>query len=43
MVGSDDDEAVWGDGPGLVENLEVRFYGGGFSESYAGFDWPASP
>lgn len=45
VVGSDDDdddEAVWDDGQG-IENLEVRFYGGGFSESYAGFDWPASP
>ncbi|KAF0933087.1 hypothetical protein E2562_013829 [Oryza meyeriana var. granulata] len=40
-VGSDD-EAIWDDGQGL-ENLEVRFYGGGFSESYAGFDWPPSP
>ncbi|KAM0867344.1 hypothetical protein ACQ4PT_042045 [Festuca glaucescens] len=43
VVGSDDDdEAVWDDGQG-IENLEVRFYGGGFNESYAGFDWPASP
>ena len=45
VVGSDeeDDEAVWDDGQ-AIENLEVRFYGGGFSESYAaGFDWPASP
>jgi len=40
-VGSDD-EAIWDDGQGL-ENLEVRFYGGGFSESFAGFDWPPSP
>ncbi|XP_062220317.1 F-box protein FBW2-like isoform X2 [Phragmites australis] len=40
-VGSDD-EAIWDDGQGL-ENLEVRFYGGGFSEGYAGFDWPPSP
>jgi hypothetical protein len=41
-VGSDD-EAIWDDGQGL-ENLEVRFYGGGFNESFAGgFDWPPSP
>lgn len=40
-VGSDD-EGIWDDGQGL-EGLEVRFYGGGFSESYAGFDWPPSP
>ncbi|WVZ73574.1 hypothetical protein U9M48_021862 [Paspalum notatum var. saurae] len=40
-VGSDD-EAIWDDGQGL-ENLEVRFYGGGFGESYSGFDWPPSP
>ncbi|GJN22338.1 hypothetical protein PR202_gb09893 [Eleusine coracana subsp. coracana] len=40
-VGSDD-EAIWNDGQGL-ENLEVRFYGGGFNESFAGFDWPPSP
>lgn len=43
VVGSDDDEGIiWDQGQGL-ENLEVRFYGGGFSESYAGFDWPPSP
>ena len=42
-VGSDD-EAIWDDGQGLdLDNLEVRFYGGGFSESFAGFDWPPSP
>ena len=42
-VGSDD-EAIWDDGHGLdLDNLEVRFYGGGFSESFAGFDWPPSP
>jgi hypothetical protein len=42
-VGSDDDEAIWDDAQGL-ENLEVRFYGGGgFGESFAGFDWPPSP
>ncbi|KAG8076824.1 hypothetical protein GUJ93_ZPchr0006g42936 [Zizania palustris] len=40
-VGSDD-EGIWDDGQGL-EGLEVRFYGGGLSESYAGFDWPPSP
>uniref|UniRef100_A0A0E0L9E8 F-box domain-containing protein n=1 Tax=Oryza punctata TaxID=4537 RepID=A0A0E0L9E8_ORYPU len=37
-----DDEGIWDDGQGL-EGLEVRFYGGGFSESHAGFDWPPSP
>lgn len=39
----DDDEAVWDDDGQGLENLEVRFYGGGFGETFAGFDWPPSP
>uniref|UniRef100_A0ACD5ZL56 Uncharacterized protein n=5 Tax=Avena sativa TaxID=4498 RepID=A0ACD5ZL56_AVESA len=42
-IGSDEeDEGIWDDGQ-AVEGLEVRFYGGGFGEGHAGFDWPASP
>jgi len=39
---SDDDEGVWDDDHG-VEGLEVRFYGSGFNQAYAGFHWPPSP
>jgi len=39
---SDDDDGVWDDDQG-VEGLEVRFYGGGFNQAYAGFHWPPSP
>lgn len=40
-IGSDD-EAIWDDGQG-PEGLEVRFWGGEFSEYGTGFDWPSSP
>ncbi|KAG0480357.1 hypothetical protein HPP92_010928 [Vanilla planifolia] len=38
----DDGENVWVDGQRL-ERLQVRFYGGGFNEAFAGFEWPLSP
>lgn len=40
---SDGDDEIWDDGDGL-ENLELRFYGGGpHADAFAGFHWPPSP
>lgn len=36
----DDDDDIDGEN---VERLQVRFYGGGFNEAFAGFEWPLSP
>lgn len=40
-----DEEIVWDDGVDEqnLERLQVRFYGGGFNEAFAGFEWPLSP
>ncbi|KAL0909276.1 hypothetical protein M5K25_020128 [Dendrobium thyrsiflorum] len=40
-----DEETVWDDDidEQNVERLQVRFYGGGFNEAFAGFEWPLSP
>ncbi|KAJ1696255.1 hypothetical protein LUZ63_004767 [Rhynchospora breviuscula] len=41
--GSDEEDGIWDDGDGL-ENLELRFYGGGpHADAFAGFHWPPSP
>ncbi|CAL9167089.1 unnamed protein product [Musa hybrid cultivar] len=40
--GESDDDGIWNDEQGL-EGLEVRFYGCGFSDASAGFEWPPSP
>ncbi|XP_020255758.1 F-box protein FBW2 [Asparagus officinalis] len=39
----DDDDGIWDDDDQGFEGLEVRFYGGGFNQAYAGFHWPPSP
>lgn len=40
--GESDDDGIWDDGQSL-QGLEVRFYGGGFNDAFACFDWPPSP
>ncbi|CAL9047062.1 unnamed protein product [Musa banksii] len=40
--GGSDDDGIWDDDQGL-EGLEVRFYGGGFNDAFAAFEWPPSP
>ncbi|KAJ3695832.1 hypothetical protein LUZ60_001209 [Juncus effusus] len=40
----DEDEEIWDDGiGGGLEDLQVRFYGGGPNDAFAGFVWPPSP
>ncbi|XP_020575510.1 F-box protein FBW2 [Phalaenopsis equestris] len=40
-----DEQSVWDDDVDEqnLERLQVRFYGGGFNEAFAGFEWPLSP
>nr|XP_009406619.2 PREDICTED: F-box protein FBW2-like isoform X2 [Musa acuminata subsp. malaccensis] len=40
--GVSDNDSIWEAEQGL-EGLEVRFYGGGFTDAVTGFDWPPSP